>query len=268
MREQQQQCEKFVPLSHCLMESDAETTRLARRRRRRSMLLSTFIEAALLIAAIVVPLFASQTIPLIINDPPLPPPRGYTRLVDPVPAGPRQTTTVTNPPRNLDRLIAPLRIPTDIPPIDNREAVAPNIGRGEENGPSCAACVPDGTLDPNVFRNEIRVSEPPKAPVPTTQSRGPVQVSTGVQAAKLIHRVEPIYPALMRQIRKSGRVELRAIIARDGTVDELTVVKADPGFILSAQQAVRQWRYHPTLLNGEPVEVETRITVIFTIGPP
>ncbi len=264
MREEKRLPEKFVPLSHCLMESDAETTRLARRTRRRSMLLSTLIEAALLVAAVVVPLFASHAIPLIINDPPLPPPRGYTRLVDPLPAGPRQTAA--HQPPSLQPLIAPLRVPTDIPPIDRRAAAPPSIGGGGERGPSCAACVPDGILDPSLFRNETRVSDPPRAPAPITWSRAPVPVSTGVQEAKLIHRVEPTYPPLMRQIRKSGRVELRAIIARDGTVSELTVVKADPGFILSVQQAVLQWRYRPTLLNGEPVEVETRITVIFTMG--
>lgn len=265
MREEKHLPEKFVPLSHCLMESDAEMTRLARRTRRRSMLLSTAIEATLLVAAVVVPLFASHAIPLIINDPPLPPPRGYTRLVDPPPAGQRQTTTVTHPPRDFDLLIAPPRIPQDIAQIDDR-AAPPSIGGSSEDSPSCIACVPNGILDPSLFHNETRVLDPPRAPVPTTESRAPLPVSTGVQEAKLIHRVEPIYPPLMRQIRKSGRVELRAIIARDGTVSELTVVKADPGFILSAQQAVLQWRYRPTLLNGEPVEVETRITVIFTIG--
>lgn len=69
----------------------------------------------------------------------------------------------------------------------------------------------------------------------------------------------------MRQIHKSGRVEFWAVIATDGTIRELTVMSGDPGFILAAQEAVLQWRYAPTVLNGEAVEVETRITVIFTM---
>ena len=82
----------------------------------------------------------------------------------------------------------------------------------------------------------------------------------------LVYRVEPAYPPLMQQIRKSGRVVLRAIIATDGTVQSLEAVSGDSGFFQSALDAVRQWRYRPTILNGQPVEVETTITVIYNIG--
>ena len=81
----------------------------------------------------------------------------------------------------------------------------------------------------------------------------------------LLRRVEPIYPPLARQTRLEGRVELRAIIAADGTIQSLEVLSGHPLFIQSALDAVRQWRYRPTILNGVPFEVETHITVIYTL---
>jgi len=88
---------------------------------------------------------------------------------------------------------------------------------------------------------------------------------THIDRAMLIYRVEPIYPPLPRQIHKEGRVELRAIIATDGTIQSLQVVAGDPLFYESAKEAVIQWRYKPTILNGQPVEVDTYITVIYTL---
>ena len=82
----------------------------------------------------------------------------------------------------------------------------------------------------------------------------------------LLYRVEPMYPALAKQIHKSGKVELRALIATDGTIQSLQVVSGDPLFVQSALDAVRQWRYKPTLLNGQPVEIDTFITVIYTLN--
>jgi protein TonB len=81
----------------------------------------------------------------------------------------------------------------------------------------------------------------------------------------LTHRVEPVYPTLARQIGRSGHVELRAIIAADGAIQSLAAVGGDPMFFQSALEAVRQWRYTPTLLNGRQVEVDTYITVIYNI---
>jgi protein TonB len=89
---------------------------------------------------------------------------------------------------------------------------------------------------------------------------------TQLDPALLIHRVEPVYPALPRQMGRSGRVELRAIVATDGTIQSLQVVSGDPLFILSALDAVRQWRYRPTILNGKPVEIDTFITVTYNIN--
>ena len=81
----------------------------------------------------------------------------------------------------------------------------------------------------------------------------------------LIHRVEPVFPPLARQIHKGGHVELRAIIATDGTIQSLQVVSGDPLFYQSATNAVQQWRYRPTILNGQPVEIDTFISVIYMV---
>ena len=80
----------------------------------------------------------------------------------------------------------------------------------------------------------------------------------------LIHRVEPVYPTLAKQTHRDGRVELRAIIGTDGTIQSLQIVVSDPLFDISAREAVSQWRYRPTILNGQPVEIDTYITVIYT----
>jgi protein TonB len=99
------------------------------------------------------------------------------------------------------------------------------------------------------------------------QEKHPVKVSEGVLQAQLVSRIEPRYPQLALQTRQSGTVVLHAIISRDGHINALEVVSGSPFFVQAALDAVRQWRYRPTMLNGEPVEVDTTITVIFRLKP-
>jgi TonB family protein len=95
----------------------------------------------------------------------------------------------------------------------------------------------------------------------------PVQVSSGVVHGLLIHSVPPVYPDSAKRNQVSGSVVLRARIGRDGRIHTLKVVStADANLAVSALAAVRQWTYKPYLLNGEPVEVDTQITVNFAIG--
>jgi protein TonB len=97
---------------------------------------------------------------------------------------------------------------------------------------------------------------------PTEKTR----ISLGhIEAALLVHRVEPVYPRLPLQMHREGRVELRAIIATDGSIQALEVVSGDPLFYASALAAVREWRYRPTILDGQAVEVDTQISVIYTL---
>ena len=88
---------------------------------------------------------------------------------------------------------------------------------------------------------------------------------THLDPAMLTHRVEPVYPTLAKQLGRSGRVELKAVIATDGTIQFLQIAGGDPLFYQSAMEAVRQWRYSPTVLNGQPVEIDTYISVIYTM---
>jgi TonB family protein len=109
---------------------------------------------------------------------------------------------------------------------------------------------------------------PPPSPniQPTTETPERVIVVGGkIQAAKLIRQVQPIYPALARQIRVQGVVALEAIIGIDGTIQQLRALNGHPLLIPSAVQAVQQWMYSPTVLNGKAVEVKTTIEVRFTL---
>jgi protein TonB len=81
----------------------------------------------------------------------------------------------------------------------------------------------------------------------------------------LILRVLPAYPVAAREMRVAGRVQLQATISRDGTIENLRVVDGPPLLRAAAVEAVRQWRYRPYLLNGEPVEVETTVNVDFRL---
>ncbi len=107
----------------------------------------------------------------------------------------------------------------------------------------------------------VEVAPPPPPPAPTH----PLRVSHWAEG-NLIYRVPPIYPRLAQQARIEGTVELRAIVSRAGTIENLVVVRGHPMLVAAAVDAVRQWRYRPYLLNSEPVAVETEITVKFVLS--
>jgi protein TonB len=106
-------------------------------------------------------------------------------------------------------------------------------------------------------------SGPPPPPKPA-QAR--IRVGGNVQAAKMLRQIQPVYPQIAKTAHVQGTVILHAVIAKDGSVQELQYVSGPPLLMKSAMDAVRQWRYQPTLLNGEPVEVDTTVSVIFTLG--
>jgi periplasmic protein TonB len=107
-----------------------------------------------------------------------------------------------------------------------------------------------------------QVSQPAAAP---SVPQRVIIVST-IEAAKLVSQIHPVYPALAMQARIQGDVVLHAIISKDGGVSELQVLSGHPLLVNAALDAVRKWRYSPTLLSGRPVEVETTITVSFVLG--
>jgi protein TonB len=104
-------------------------------------------------------------------------------------------------------------------------------------------------------------SSEPKPNVP-----GRITIGGNVQQAKLISQPRPVYPPLAKQARISGVVHLAAVISKDGQVINLQVISGHPLLIPSALEAVQQWIYQKTLLNGEPVEVSTQIDVNYTLA--
>ncbi len=107
-------------------------------------------------------------------------------------------------------------------------------------------------------------------PAPAAKStaplkQGPIRVGT-IAGANLIHMVQPNYPPLAKASRISGTVEFTATISKDGSIENLQLVRGHPLLIKAAKEAVLQWRYRPTMLNGEPVEVITDIVVNFVLN--
>src|SRR5262249_3215640 len=105
---------------------------------------------------------------------------------------------------------------------------------------------------------------PPPPPPPVINAK-PVRQGGDVQAARLIHQVKPVYPPLAVQTRTQGIVVLEAVIGKDGSIDSLRVLQGSQLLNSAALDAVKQWKYRPTILNGDPVDVITTIKVTFTL---
>jgi protein TonB len=109
------------------------------------------------------------------------------------------------------------------------------------------------------------ISSTPVA-VPKVATPQRVRVSQGVTQGLLVRRVQPNYPPLARQARIQGQVMLQAEISKDGSIENLRLISGHPMLAPAAIEAVKQWKYRPYFLNGEPVEVETQITVNFSLS--
>jgi len=116
------------------------------------------------------------------------------------------------------------------------------------------------------------IIEKPSAPQPVSAvpkqnnaPAAPIRVSIGVQMAKLIKQVIPVYPPMAKMMRISGVVHLVGVIGKDGRVQRLQLISGHPILAHAAMEAVQQWIYRPTLLSGEPVEVTAPIDVNFTL---
>ena len=244
--------------SGCLVEGDPAMVSLARRNRIVSLGLSVVTQALLLGVALIVPLVMTAERPRITILTPIPPYSG-TRAAEPQPAGPRELKNKSGPRRmNLQStvLYQPPRIPPGIAQVNDVSEIQAPPGwlpglPGEPN-----------SLLPPIAGVKRSGWSPPEPPL---KSSAPLRVSEGVQEARLLNRVTPAYPVLARQARMEGTVVLRAVIGRDGIVREVELLSGPPLFAREAMEAVRQWRYQPTLLNGVPVEVETHVTVIFKL---
>jgi len=234
-----------------------------------TVLISFVIQCLLMGLLVILPMIYFDVLPaatlqsfLVAPPPPPPPP-------PPPAAAPPKVVKII--PRQFDagRLMAPKSIPKEIAQIREEELPPPSSGVGGVVGGvagGVAGGTPGGIL--GGILGGIPSAAPPPPPPPKQEKATPQRIRVGgnVQAANLINQVKPIYPPLAKQARISGTVELSAIIGKDGRVQDLKVVRGHPLLVQAALDAVKNWIYKPTLLNGEPVEVSTTIDVNFTLA--
>jgi protein TonB len=146
-----------------------------------------------------------------------------------------------------DQLAAPTRIPKqeaeNAPPAGSDTAGAEGLGGGSANT--------------GMFNGHAQ---------PTVRVTKPVAISSGIATGMLIEKTPPVYPPLAKTAHVAGTVELHATIATNGTIKDLHAVSGPVMLRQAAVDAVRNWRYQPYKLNDQPVEVETTINIVFTLG--
>ena len=156
-----------------------------------------------------------------------------------------------------NQLVAPTKIPKDIKVVADKEAppsqgfgVAGMEGLGGSSTGVIGSVFGSGNSGPKVK------AEAPKK----------VNISGGVAQGMLLSKTVPLYPAIAKAARVSGTVVLQATISKTGTIENLRVISGPAMLQQNALEAVKSWRYRPYLLNGDPVEVETTVNVVFTLG--
>ncbi len=235
-------------LSACLVDGNVEQNARERKIKRRALAISISLQSIGLTALGIAPMLARPAELAMRTTPPMPiySSRPVRQVVNGDPAhrptpGPCFVCALNTRPQTG-------RIETG---TTNSQPGEDTIDIGKPVGPD------------NTGLNVYYPRQPAKPETPPSQPR--VVHMTRVDPALLTNRVEPVYPPIAKQIRRSGKVELHALIATDGSVQSLEVVSGEAIFIQSALAAVRQWRYRPTYLNGQAVEVDTYITVIYTL---
>ena len=227
-------------------------------------------EALLVAFAMVAPMIWPQVLPKAQwvaslappSPPPPPPPAGGEAAVRP-PEVVRRTFQFRE-----DQLYAYRQMPAH-PVILSEPSDAGREGPGVPGGSGTRTGAPTGILN-DLMREAA--PPPPRAPAATAAPR-PVErpiprmtLGGNVLMGRLIHRVEPVYPRIAIQARIAGEVQLEAVVGPDGRVRELQVKSGHPMLVRAAVEAVRQWVFQPTLLNGEPVEVSAPVTVTFRLA--
>jgi protein TonB len=168
--------------------------------------------------------------------------------------------------------------PPSVPPPARREPAAANVSRDAaplvapegvrpELPPAIEFPVPEaGSIDGLALNDVPSTAEVVPPPPPPPSVRAPVRVGGAIRPPTKIVHVAPDYPAIARASRVSGVVILEALIAGDGGVRDVRVLRSVPLLDEAAVRAVQQWRFTPTLLNGEPVPVVMTVTVAFTLN--
>lgn len=218
--------------------------------------------------AILIPLMAFDRLPQVRLTPPLlAPPRPpdmrampHVRVVAVIRGRtPRLFTAPPFVPRTIATIVESPEPPAESQVAENANYVPFSPGAGQGGVPRSPGNTAWQVLTPTP-------PPPPRHdPKPVERPSDPVPIGGRVMMAKLTHQVTPVYPPLARQARVEGTVQLQAFIGRDGRIRDLQVTSGHPLLIQAAVDAVRQWVYRPTTLNGSPVEVLTTVDVNFTL---
>jgi len=222
-----------------------------------TVLVSFAAETILVAIGILIPMIYFDALPtaqlrsLLLAPPPLPP-----TPPTPPPEGPKVVKFI---PRQFEagKLMAPQGVPQKI------------LMFKEDDWPAPSVVVSVGVSADTLVRilGPVPVAAPPPPPSVQKNVQTPrIPVGGILQSAKLIRQPKPVYPQPAKQVRIQGVVKLHALISKEGTIEDLKVVSGHPLLVPSALEAVKQWTYQPTLLNGEPVEVETDIDVNFKLS--
>lgn len=230
--------------------------------RGKTTLFSFVLQMGLIGILVLLPLLFTEALPkqqlmtfLVAPPPPPPPP--------PPPAAAPVVKVVKAIQTDIDngRLRTPTKIPDKVQMIKEEETPPPNMMAGGVVG-GVPGGVPGGQMGGVI--GGIISSTPVAVPKVATPQR--VRVSQGVTQGLLVKRIQPTYPPLARQARIQGSVVLQAEISKEGKIENLRVLSGHPMLAPYALEAVKQWLYKPYFLNGEPVEVETQITVNFSLS--
>lgn len=223
-------------------------------------LFAIILEICAIIVMVLIPLIFTEALPkqqlmtfLVAPPPPPPPPPPPAAVVH---VQKQVQTDIVN-----GQLRTPTKIPQKITKIVEDEAPPPSMASAGVVG-GVPGGVPGGSMN-GVIGGIVSAGA---AIVPKVATPQRVRVSQGVSTGLLVRRVNPVYPPLARQARIQGQVLLRAVISKDGSIEGLTLVSGHPMLAPAAIEAVKQWKYKPYLLNGEPVEVDTEVQVNFTLS--
>jgi periplasmic protein TonB len=229
-------------------------------KRGRTTTVAFILEVMIIIVMILIPLIFTEALPkgttlfMLVAPPPPPPP-------PPPAAAPVKIVKVIQTDIVNGQLRTPTKIPKKIEMIKEDEAPPPVMASAGVVG-GVPGGVPGGQMG-GVIGGII--SSTPVA-VPKVAAPQRVRVSSGVVTGLKIRDVKPMYPPLARQARIQGTVVLQALISKTGDIENLQLISGHPMLAPAAIEAVKQWKYKPYLLNGEPVEVETQVQVNFTLS--
>ena len=179
---------------------------------------------------------------------------------------------VTAAPKSVAAATRKLLAPKSIPLEASRQQVG-ETDAGAERAPDVAGIItaagrgpaPHGPLDRGGILADIS-SAPPSSPVLETRPKSPLSVGGKVKAPQLISMVEPVYPPLLRRTRVQGEVVIDALIDTEGNVVEEHTVSGNEFLVAAAMDALRRWKYEPTVLNGQVFPVQLRVTITFRLG--